>query len=268
VGRPGIGWARPTVVGMIDVGLPVSHGAYTSAVDRLGGLTAWFASTVARLRDWNTTVPGCPGWTVRDLVVHLGTIHGWATAALDADHEPEESRYADPTSPLPDWYRARAAGLLAALGAREPASAAWTPFDEPVAAFWARRMMHETAIHCHDLAAALSGTADPAPSPALEDLALDGLNEVLYGFYPRQVRLGRTQELPGVIRFEATGHDGQTTTLDTKPIAPAADIREERLLATIPGTPVQLYLGVWGRAPFPGVAPHIAELLQAPRLTP
>ena len=27
-------------------------------------------------------VPTCPGWTVNDLVLHIGEVHRWATAAV------------------------------------------------------------------------------------------------------------------------------------------------------------------------------------------
>lgn len=29
--------------------------------------------------DFTTPVPGCPGWTISDLVRHVGTVHRWTT---------------------------------------------------------------------------------------------------------------------------------------------------------------------------------------------
>jgi hypothetical protein len=92
---------------------------------------------------------------------------------------------------------------------------------------------------------------------------------VVDGFYPRQVRLGRTPGLPGTVRFDVQADDGASiATLD----APAARYTEsgsgETYLGTVSGRAEQLYLAVWGRGPFPDTPPDLAATIRDARLTP
>ncbi|NUP75182.1 MAG: maleylpyruvate isomerase family mycothiol-dependent enzyme, partial [Sinomonas sp.] len=168
------------------------------------------------------------------------------------------------------WYRARAAGLVVALRAAGPDAPAWTLWGNRVAAFWARRQLHETAIHAYDLSESLAaGAGEPAQWSVADGIALDGLSEVLTGFYPRQVRLGRTPGLPGVVRFEVRTDRGEPLAALAAPALGAADdggIPAE--LGTVVGTASELYLAVWGRGPYPGASAELAEATRAARLTP
>ncbi|WP_052207542.1 maleylpyruvate isomerase N-terminal domain-containing protein [Sinomonas humi] len=242
---------------------------YAAAVDRLDLLTQRFASAAERVSDWGAPVPACPRWTARKLVVHLGLIHAWAASAIGASHAPPEAQFDLGDAPLPTWYRARAGELIATLRASAPDSTAWTLWGERVAAFWARRQGHETIVHTFDLAQSLgAGAGEPRADlwSVPEDLALDGIREVVEGFYPRQVRLGRSAGLPGVVRIEVRTDDGALlATLDV----PARDGSSDGpLLGTLRGSASQLYLGLWGRAPLPGADAELAEAIHAARLTP
>ena len=67
--------------------------------------------------------------------------------------------------------------------------------SEPrTAAFWFRRQAHETVMHTRD-AAASQGVAEPVEP----DVALDGIDEIVTMFFPRQVRLGRTARLDAAL---------------------------------------------------------------------
>ncbi|NUP74868.1 MAG: maleylpyruvate isomerase family protein, partial [Sinomonas sp.] len=124
---------------------------FAAAVERLAELTERFAAAAERVELWDASVPTCPGWSARELVIHLGTIHAWAASAFGADRAPEMPPFDDGGTSLPEWYRARAAGLVVALRAAGPDAPAWTLWGNRVAAFWARRQLHETAIHAYDL---------------------------------------------------------------------------------------------------------------------
>ncbi|CAM5496820.1 hypothetical protein TPAU25S_00705 [Tsukamurella paurometabola] len=68
---------------------------WIDALERDGGAVA--ATPPDRL---DLGVPSCPGWTVRDLIVHLGAVHRWAAAFLAAGPDSEERvPFADDDAP-------------------------------------------------------------------------------------------------------------------------------------------------------------------------
>ncbi|HEY8475063.1 MAG TPA: maleylpyruvate isomerase family mycothiol-dependent enzyme [Natronosporangium sp.] len=124
-------------------------------------------------------VPGCPDWTVRDLIDHLGQVHQWVL--LNGFRAPDATGPSLPTTgpaegeELTSWYQTCLDDLLKAFAATDPAQPCWTPqpgYQE--AGFWWRRMSHELAMHRTDLSAAAGQTRryDAA-------LAVDGIGEVL-----------------------------------------------------------------------------------------
>jgi uncharacterized protein (TIGR03083 family) len=152
--------------------------------------------------DFATPVPSCPGWTVADLTVHLGETHLWARHTIVAGN-PEAPHPGTPSDQqaLPGWYRAAADALLDTLGSVDPDAPAWT-FGLPprTAAFWSRRQAHEASMHAWDLGAAVGRDAGYD-----EVLALDGIDEVVTMFVPRQVRLGRMPPLAASLEIQPDG---------------------------------------------------------------
>jgi uncharacterized protein (TIGR03083 family) len=170
-------------------------------------------------------VPSCPGWTVADLVDHLGGVHQWARHAVvegTPDAEPEP-----PTGDLVAWYRRHASDLLTTLRSTDSAAPAWTFGSDSTVRWWLRRQTHETLMHTRDLLAASGRTGDWTITPAV---AWDGVREVATEFYPRQVRLGRTDPMPGTLRLIATDlPDTEPVVIgDAEPVvevaAPAVDV--------------------------------------------
>lgn len=133
-------------------------------------------------------VPGCPGWTVEQLVRHVGYVHRWAAGVVSAggstppakDDDDDDVSCAGPPDPAQviDWYRSGHAGLVAVLE-RVPADhECWCFLPAPSGrAFWARRQAHETAVHRADAEAA--GGRRHRVAPAFAD---DGIDELLVGF--------------------------------------------------------------------------------------
>src|SRR4051794_150222 len=146
----------------------------------LAGYLGWLRSAAHRLdadarqAGLQAQVPTCPGWTVRDLLVHQGMVHRWAAAnvagsaaaGLAADlaadevaRRAEEAGYA--AADLPGWFHDGSAALAAALQGA-PVDLAAMVFLKDVPApreFWARRQAHETTIHAADALAAVLGRA-------------------------------------------------------------------------------------------------------------
>jgi uncharacterized protein (TIGR03083 family) len=156
--------------------------------------------------DLEAAVPACPGWTLLDLADHLGGVHQWAGHAVVAGN-PDGGAEPAPRdrAALVEWYRTGATRLVRLLDETAPDAPAWTFGPEPhTAAFWRRRQVHETVVHLWDGHASQGRSHDLDPA-----LALDGLDEVVSVFYPRQVQLGRTEPLPsglGLVASDAPGH--------------------------------------------------------------
>ncbi|GAA2467787.1 maleylpyruvate isomerase family mycothiol-dependent enzyme [Winogradskya humida] len=135
----------------------------------------------ATAADLDTQVPGCPDWTVRDLITHLGAVHRfWATVIdagpADTPPTPEALGDREPHGDLIEWSAASAALLLEALRAAPADRGCWTwwePSGAPMtAAAVARHQVHETAIHTYD---AQESSGKPQPLPA--SIAVDGIPE-------------------------------------------------------------------------------------------
>ena len=121
-------------------------------------------------------VPTCPEWTVDDLVSHLGHVylHKAECMRLNADPEPWPPNLGDETAP--DLLRRAYSELNDEFASRAPESPAKTWFSpDQTVGFWIRRMAQETVIHRID--AELAAGIDSLP--IAEDLALDGIDEIL-----------------------------------------------------------------------------------------
>jgi uncharacterized protein (TIGR03083 family) len=149
--------------------------------------------------DGEAKIPGCPGWTVRELVEHIAEVHHWAAA--QARHE--EMEPLSPSSDLVAHYEACARELRDTLATLDPDAPARTLDGEGVVSFWHRRQVHETLIHLHDLRAAAGNEVDEVAP----DVWADTVDEVVTVMYPRQVRLGRTPPVPHAVSLVAADAD-------------------------------------------------------------
>lgn len=192
-------------------------------------------------------VPTCPGWTVRDLVAHTAGVHDWAASFVRAEPDADPEQELPPAAPGEDVvarYRTAHADLVAALRAAPGDLATWTflPAPSPLA-FWARRQAHEAAIHRADAEAA-AGSSVTYP----REFALDGLHELLLGFYAR--RGGRLRsERP--LRMLIAPDDAPESWLAT--IGPEGCRTESPAAATdadctLRGRASDLYLALWNRS--------------------
>lgn len=196
-------------------------------------------------------VPTCPGWTVRDLVAHQGTVHRWATGHLRGDRIDAPSTEAagrEATDQL-EWFDEGAKDLLQALAdAPEDLDTYFFLADAPPPRLaWARRQCHETTIHGVDAMAASSGRVPSAEETWIgPGLAADGVDELLTGFLPR----GRQHPGAGTPRtiVVATNDTGHAWTLRTND-DPVVTTRERAAGADaiLTGTAAGLYLGLWNR---------------------
>ena len=112
-----------------------------------------FAAAVAEAPP-ETPVLSCPGWTVSDLAHHLTRVYVWARTVVTAGTASRPERH-DPEPPAgltpAQWYGQEYERLLTLFEALDPEAPAWNFAPQPKkAAFWPRRMAHETAVHRWD----------------------------------------------------------------------------------------------------------------------
>ena len=131
--------------------------------------------TAAEHAGLDTRVPSCPDWDVADLLGHLGRVHRWAAACVEANEQVPRSTL--PEVPARDrragWVRDGAGRLVEVLD-RPAGDPAWTWAGPATVGFWQRRQAHETAMHRVDAELA-GGSASPVDG----DLAADGIDEWL-----------------------------------------------------------------------------------------
>ena len=204
-------------------------------------------------------VPSCPGWTVGELLRHLGSVYrrtrlhagttppdqSWGPVIIP-DDAPET---ADPR--VAEWFAGELAQLDAFLDAIDPDHPTWNWAPQPkTASFWHRRMAHETAIHRWDaqLGAGL------LPEPIESKLAGDTVAEVLDTWLPSGRRWLKG-EVSGTVQLIATDLDQDwfirlrgtgIALLDTGTLLDDAPPTR----AEGSGTASDIALALWGRVTF------------------
>ncbi|NUW39031.1 maleylpyruvate isomerase N-terminal domain-containing protein [Nonomuraea rhodomycinica] len=188
------------------------------------------AASRAAAMDEAPLVPSCPGWSVADLVVHLGGVHRGLTRVIE-DRLPGLPDLGDlsflrlPADltgwPLPEnapnrgpiprglleWFAEGAALLEESFRAHDPGTPAWTWSAERNVGFWARMQAIEAAVHRWDAENALG-----AAGPVDPEQAADAVTQTFQIMAP--ARRGWTQAPPGAgerYRFRRTDGSGVWT---------------------------------------------------------
>ena len=204
----------------------------------LRATNARFADAAAQAvlaRGWTAQVPGCPAWTLADLVWHLAEVqHFWAwvvrTRAQDPSAYQEPDRVTD--DELLGWFAAESAELETALAGADPAERVWTWAPQKDVAWVLRRQAQEAVVHTADVEQVLG---DLRPIPA--DVGLDGLDEWLDLMVPGLLPDGPPENAHPVV-FHALDADAERTLFPrTRPFP----------IATLTGNAGDLLLFVWHR---------------------
>jgi uncharacterized protein (TIGR03083 family) len=210
-------------------------------------------------------VPTCPDWTVADLLQHVGKVYLHKAAIMRDGAEP--SPWPPPglgdEEPVALIDRAYAE-LMEEFNRRDPGdfSQTWHDPDQTVG-FWIRRMAQETVIHRVDAELA----ADTPVAPIPDDLAIDGIDELLKTFVAYDVtkwpedHAKTLTESPG--RSYTIKTDGGQWLVETAPatftVSGGPGMTAPTLTnpaTTITGTPTALLRWAWNRNA-PGKPPSI-----------
>jgi uncharacterized protein (TIGR03083 family) len=200
----------------------------------------------AEATGFEPAVPTCPEWTVRDLVRHVGEVHRWALShvalrlqEINTDHASLQT-WPQEDAGLIGWFREGHANLLQALETNDPDVQCWSflPNGPTGLRFWARRQAHETAIHRVD-SQSVTGEVSPAPG----EFAVDGINEMLHGFFAR-----RPTKLtsPEPVSFELVRTDGPGS-WHVRIDEGGPSVVDGSSETTVHGTAFELYLLLWNR---------------------
>ncbi|OEU87526.1 hypothetical protein DB35_25210 [Streptomyces abyssalis] len=203
---------------------------------------------------WDTLVPTCPEWRVRDLVAHTGSVHRWAVGYLDGKTEgrPIEICAPDDVDALADWFREGHLRLLNRLTTAPADLECWTFLPAPTPlAFWARRQAHETAIHRVDAESALGGR----PREFTAEFAADGIDELLAGFHVRSRSKVRTEQPRSLLvqTTDTASDTGQPSAwllhLSQEPlrVEQLTDTGSVSADCTISGSSPTVYRALWNR---------------------
>ncbi|MEO6511686.1 MAG: maleylpyruvate isomerase N-terminal domain-containing protein, partial [Nocardioides sp.] len=72
------------------------------------------------------SVPSCPGWSVHNLLAHVGTVHRWAETIVGERRSGPHVEAPEPPDALIDWYREGHAALVATLSSAPTDVECWS----------------------------------------------------------------------------------------------------------------------------------------------
>jgi uncharacterized protein (TIGR03083 family) len=134
---------------------------------------------VIRTADPETPVPSCPGWSMNQLLKHVGRGHRWSAQIIAerrlAELDPREVHGGKPPSDVDgaiDWLNQSAKAVIDAVDRVGPETRVWTFTGPKPAGWWIRRRVHEATVHRADAVLALGGEFE-LPS----ELAADAISE-------------------------------------------------------------------------------------------
>lgn len=210
-------------------------------------------------------VPSTPGWSVRDVIAHLGQVHRQKARIVResiVEEEPDFGAYAVPEgSDLLGWFEEGVHELVAVLSAADPEARVytWHPPDQTVG-FWIRRMAHETLIHRVDteLGHGSHGPVDP-------ELGADGVDEILDVFMRGYPPWAEVTPSPAIVGLHSEGQQWRVRLLSWSGTSPrtgrtfedeagidfeGTDV-EPKAVIRGPGDALDLFL--WGRGSADGL---------------
>jgi uncharacterized protein (TIGR03083 family) len=228
--------------------------------------SAAFRAAVMSAPGLELQVPTCPEWTLLDLVQHLGEVHRFWAAVVNAGPavaSPAESASegveAAPREreALLAWSAASTQQLLGVLREAGPDRGCWTWWgasESPqTSGAVARHQLQEVTVHTYDAQIILG-----APQPLPGEAALDGVDEFLSTCcagdpWPHEAAAVDFHATEGRSWRLSLSADGARTTRLPMPgtmPATAADEGPDAAAASARGTAGEVVLALYGRIPF------------------
>ena len=218
------------------------------------------AALIAAATDLDAAVPGCPGWNVRDLVVHLIRVYRHKTLVIDTNSPgPKRDENWGMIGEDDDALAVLAAehaAIRERLSARPSDTATWAWWSpDQTLGFWQRRMAQETAVHRWDVESATRGIA--GTSAIATPLADDGIDELL-GWITKPWDEKPQPEADGHTVMVATAAHSWTVSFHPTSVHVTPEGSDAQAAITGEASDVLLYL--WGR-PASGSVESSGDLL-------
>lgn len=226
--------------------------SFDELLDLIEGRSAVFREAV-RGGDYGARVPGCPDWSVRELVAHLGQAQRiWAAIveAGPADAPPDEESVAgrEPAGDLLEWSAESTDVLVAALRKAGPDRECWTWWGSSgqpaTSGTVARHQVQEAAVHAFDAQEA-AGRAVALPA----EVAVEGVGEFLEVGYGAMGGWMPWPHAPAVIGFVTDEGPSWQIELSEGGGARTTAGGSRKAAATVRGPASDLVLAVYGRVP-------------------
>lgn len=202
---------------------------------------------------WGAKVPTCRTWTSAHLVAHQAVVHRWATAVVSgADDQRAPSQTGVRALPdLAGYYRDGLRALLAALTTAPPDLKVMTFLADVTTPrmFWARRQAHEVLMHGVDALAARLGRVPTTEECAIApNVAADGLDELLRGFYTRgRSKMAEAEPYAFVVAPTDVPETWVVEVAEKMTVAPPGTPPPSAARMHLSGTAAGLYLALWNR---------------------
>jgi uncharacterized protein (TIGR03083 family) len=223
---------------------------YTEYLTLIDDRSAALRAAVAAAPGLDARVPGCPAWSLHDLVVHLGQVQRfWSmvVSAGEADGPPPREAVpgAEPAGDLLEWSAESTRLLLNALEKAGPDAPCWAWWPDTVApnssTAVARHQVEEAGVHAWD---AQDAAGDPAPVPSA--VAVESVGEFL------QVTYGAEGSWPDLsARVDFATDEGPSWVLDLSEAGAVVDPRVPggTADATVRGPASDILLALYRRIP-------------------
>jgi uncharacterized protein (TIGR03083 family) len=200
-------------------------------------------------------VPTCPGWSVAEVIRHVGGAHRWCISVLEGGVASSSRPVGEPAvdeTELVSWFRDGLDELLRRLRATLPDAPTWTPVPSGTAGWWTRKMVVETALHRWDAEAALARSTRAMVEPVPTSVAADGIDEYVDDFVMGLVARANADRPFGRIGLAATeGPMRWSVDLGKGPGAGEGGSRAAAGTTKVEGSASNLLLWLWNRLPRP-----------------
>jgi uncharacterized protein (TIGR03083 family) len=197
-------------------------------------------------------VPGCPDWTGRDLIAHLGEVQRfWAQVVVAGKPEvaPDDSDVPErePTGDLLDWSERSTGALLDAARAAGPDRPVWSWWGPTTVARVVRHQVQEAGVHAWDADDTLGRAGSLGPG----ELAADGVEEFLSVEVPAN---GRWPHPPATVGLTATDRPGAGWLIALTGSGGRVERGPAAGNAVLGGSTGDLVLALYGRRPMDSLA--------------
>ena len=190
-------------------------------------------------------IPLCTGWSMKDLVSHVGTVYATVENIISSDsiERPPDLFSSTPEGDIFDWAKNNFYKLQEVIKTRDASDPIWTWGKEKNIGFYIRRMAHESLVHMWD-----AETVENEHISVDGDVACDGIDEFIDVSLQLVASRKESSYPDGSIHLHRTDGEGEWL----------LEVVEEELLVkrahekgdvAVRGSALSLLLYLWGRQP-------------------